>query len=361
MNGKKSPRARCFAARSATFLLAVWCVQFSGHAQSALGIRLTPTLSVTGTVGSWQQIQYSDEPSNPTNWTPLTNLLLTQSPTIFTDTSGGAPRRFYRSVTLVIAANTNLVWIPPGTFLMGSPSNEPGRQPQEGPQTQVTLTQGFFVSKFEVTQSEYVSVMGGYPVGFLNSVKGNSLALGTVLWQEAVNYCDQLTQRELAAFRIPPGWAYRLPIEAEWEYACRAGTITAFGLGNALYNTPSAAIAWFHGTTPYPPATDPTGINPNQPTTVGSFPTATNAFGLCDMHGNVAEWCQDGAVGSATFPIYPGGSVTNPVVGVEQIFHILRGGSFGSDGAACRSAVRMIGVNGLLPFGFRVVLAPTGS
>lgn len=333
-------------------------IQTNSHSQSNLAIRLTPTLSVTGAIGSWQQVQYSDDVSDPTNWTPLTNLLLTQSPVIFTDTTSGAPRRFYRSVTMAIAADTNLVWIPPGTFLMGSPSNEAGRAAEEGPQTLVTLTQGFFIGKFEVTEAEYVSVSGGFPATSCSTTKNPSFAVDCVVWDEATNYCGMLTARDLAAFRIPPGWAYRLPSEAEWEYACRAGTSTVFCYGNALYNTTNQTLANFHGANPYPPipTNDPTGINLTGPVKVGSY--GPNAFGIYDVHGNLGEWCQD-ANTTATPPPYPGGSVTNPVSS-SGLFHVYRGGAYFTTGVGCRSAARSVSVTGQSGHGFRVVLAPAG-
>ena len=349
---------RRFAARLTGIIFAVLFAHVASHAQSTLGIRLTPTVTVSGAVGSWQQIQFSDDVSNPTNWTPLTNLLLTQSPITFTDTSSGAPRRFYRSVTMALVANTNMVWIPAGTFLMGSPSNEVGRAASEGPQTLVTLTQGFFMAKFEVTQLEYLSVIGSFPATFGGGTISNSYAIKGVTWPQASGYCELLTERELASFHIPPGWAYRLPSEAEWEYACRAGSTTAFAFGNALYNsTNQGSLANFDGQQPYPPLpeNDPTGIQLKGPTNVGSYPT--NAFGLCDMHGSIAEWCLDGAP-SATPPPYPGGSVTNPVANGSP-YYVFRGGNFNSDGASCRSASRAI-ASSPGSTGIRVVLAPVG-
>lgn len=334
------------------------------HAQSVLGLRLTPTISVTGPVGTWQQIQYSDDLSNPTNWTTLTHLLLLQSPTVYTDTSSNAPRRFYRSLALTNFLDTDLVWIPAGLFVIGSPVDEVGRSTNEN-QTVVTLTQGFFMGKFEVTQARYLSVLGAYPILGTNadgSYKGsvsNNFPIGYVYWDEAANYCVQLTLQSLAASRIPPGWAYRLPSEAEWEYACRAGSTTVFNLGNALYNdTVQGSLANFDGTNPYPPHSDLVGIKLEGPTTVGSYPP--NAFGLYDMHGNAAEYCLDSPAGT-TLPPYAGGSVTNPLV-TDGSIHVVRGGFYSSPGSDCRSARRAltsVSFPALLN-GFRVVLAPGG-
>ncbi len=361
MRRNHSARVPCgLVSRMILLLLAASFFHASGHGQTTIGIRLTPTVAINGPVGSWQQIQYSDELSNPTNWTPLTNLLLSQSPMNYTDTGSGSFHRFYRSVTLTNVADTNLVWIPPGTFLMGSPDSEVGRSTNEGPQTQVTFTHGFFMGKFEVTQVQFVSVIGAYPIHFSGGSKSNNLAMDSVEWEEAAGYCDLLTTRDLAAFRIPPGWAYRLPSEAEWEYACRAGTTTVFAFGNALYNdTASGSLACFDGRQPYPPTgtSDLAGIHVGEPNVVGSY--LPNGFGLYDMHGNENEWCSDSCI-SAPAP-YPGGSITNPVPAqTGATFHILRGGSFFDVGTACRSAQRIASGSGA-PYqhGFRVVLAPT--
>ena len=338
---------------------------FGTQAQTSLTLRLSPTVSVSGPVGTWQQVQYSDDFNTPTNWTFLSNVFLDASPKLVFDTTN-APKRFYRSIQLTNVADTNLVWIPPGTFLMGSPSNEVGRASNEGPQTLVTLTYGFFMGRHEVTETEYLSVTGSNP-GQHDGVTNHLLIPITgATWYDASNYCALLTQRELAAFRIPPGWAYRVPTETEWEYACRAGTSTAFHYGNALYaNTALGSLANFDGRSPYPPASDPTGIWNTYPIVPGTY--APNAFGLYDMHGNVAEWCLDTALVSGAFPPYPGGSVTNPPAakGTATIYAIIRGGHYANDGATCRSARRMlfqaVGPAGSFgPFGFRVVLAPIG-
>ncbi len=121
-----------------------------------------------------------------------------------------------------------MVWIRPGTFTMGSPSGEKHRRDWEGPQTKVTISRGFWMSKYEVTQAEYKAVMGNNPSYF----KGNNKPVGKVSWNDAVAYCAKLTEQEKAAGRLPGGYEYRLPTEAEWEYACRAGTTTRFIFGD---------------------------------------------------------------------------------------------------------------------------------
>jgi len=238
-----------------------------------------------------------------------------------------------------------LVWIPPGSFTMGSPSTEKARRADEGPQTQVTLSRGFWMSKHETTQEEYLSVMGGNPSNFPGDLKR---PVEQVSWEDATNYCAKLTVRERTARRLPSGYAYRLPTEAEWEYACRAGTTNATAFGNSL----GSAQANFKGAYPYGEAAK--GSNLGKTVKVRSY--APNAWGLFDMHGNVWEWCLNWYAGSL-----PGGSVTDPQGPNRAVYRPLRGGGWLNYGWDCRSATRFI----LLPdnsgddIGFRPVLAPT--
>src|SRR5262249_38016565 len=127
-------------------------------------------------------------------------------------------RRFYRAVEDV---RTNMVYIPPGTFRMGSPSNEVDRELNEGPQMDVTLTRGFYMAKYKVTQREYQRITLAWPSVFTGDF---DRPVETVSWEDATNYCDLLTKRERASGLIPLNAVYRLPTEAEWEYACRAWT-----------------------------------------------------------------------------------------------------------------------------------------
>ncbi len=182
-----------------------------------------------------------------------------------------------------------MVWIPCGRFTMGSPESEPARYSNET-QHEVTISRGFWMGKYEVTQAEYQAVMGSNPSYF----QGANLPVETVSWHDAVAYCAALTAREQAAGRLPAGYVYRLPTEAQWEYACRAGTTTPFHYGNAL----RSGMANFDGRYEYPPCGsdyygcyNPGGTYLGRTTSVGSY--APNAWGFYDMHGNVWEWCAD--------------------------------------------------------------------
>ena len=283
------------------------------------------------------------------SWTPTTAQGPTTNLITVKVTDNGTPvLTATRSFTVVVnRENTSqppanpdpqhLVWIKPGTFTMGSPTDEVDRLDTEGPQTQVTISQGFWMSKYETTQEEFLAVMGTNPSC---CSKGDANPVERFWWNEATNYCGRLTVRERAAGRLPTGYAYRLPTEAEWEYACRAGTTTRFNFGDDLSYTQLSDYAWYSSNSGG--TSQPVGLK--QP----------NAWGLYDMHGNVWEWCLD------WYGTYPGGSVTDPrglTTGLDRVF---RGGSRNCDAGLCRSAIR----SSYLPnirfddVGFRPVLAP---
>ncbi len=221
--------------------------------------------------------------------------------------------------TLVIPAPySHLVWIPAGTFAMGSPDSEVGRDADEGPQTTVTLSRGFWMGTYEVTQQEYINVMGSNPSYFTSSL---DQPVEFMSWADATNYCSTLTQHERTGGRIPGNYAYRLPTEAEWEYACRAGTTTRFSYGDDPGYASLTAYAWY---------VDNSG---NTTHSVGG--KLPNPWGLYDMYGNVWEWCQD------WYAAYPGGSITDPAVSpTTGTMPIVRGGSYYYGGAPARSANR---------------------
>jgi formylglycine-generating enzyme required for sulfatase activity len=276
--------------------------------------------------------------TNLTDWTALTTVTNPLGAIVFTDGAAHlSPRKFYRA--LEQGPPTNMVFIPPNIFTMGSPTNELHRDSNEGPQTTVTLTRGFWIGKYEITQGEYVSIMNTNPSFFPGDL---SRAISSVSWPDATNFCAKLTERELAAGRIPPGSRYRLPTEAEWECAARAGTSTRFSYGDDPNYTSLTNHAWYFlnaGLTVHP---------------VGQ--KLPNPWGLYDMEGNVWEWCQD------WLGPLPGGAVTDPQgppsnpIGVK----VIRGGAYDFADPDCRSARRFsYGVHPALndtDLGFRVVL-----
>ena len=243
-----------------------------------------------------------------------------------------------------------LVNVPAGTFLMGSPDTEVGRFSWEGAQTLVTLTNAFLMGKYEVTQAEYKALLGSNP-SYFSGVSNRPVE--QVSWEDAQEYCRRLTTGQRQAGCLPAGWAYRLPTDAEWEYACRAGTTTPFGYGPDL----QSGMANFDGVYEYyggiGDVTNPAGVHLWKTVAVGGY--APNAWGLCDMHGNVWEWCLNWW--SATLP---GGSVTNPSGPGSGTDHVYRGGCWYNDGRFCRSAYRVHGLPAYRAndLGFRVVLAP---
>ncbi len=291
-----------------------------------LNIQMIPGIWISGATGA-VTIEYTTNLDQASGWGLLANVQGTNSPYFYIDTTAtNSPKRFYR-VVVEDSGHTNqppenpdpqhLVWIPSGTFTMGSPSTEQDRYPEEGPQTVVTLTRGFWMSKYETTQAEYQSVMGSNPSFFAGDTRR---PVEQVSWLDATDYCGKLTVRERAAGRLPAGYEYRLPTEAEWEYACRAGTATRFGYGDDPGYTQLGDYAWYHsnrGNT-----THPVGVK------------TPNAWGLYDMHGNVWEGCLD------WYGTYPGGSVTDPLGRNTGSNRVFRGGSWFNIAFYCRSAYR---------------------
>jgi len=308
-----------------------------------LDIQLYAGLTITGMVGTVYSIEYVTDlaqTNDPSVWRCLEFLQLPASPYLWADKSAPATgKRFYRAVEM--EPPTDMVFIPPGTFRMGSPTNEVGRTYMEGPQTDVIISRGFWMGKYEVTQGEYLAVMGNNPSFFQppNASADLSRPVEWVSWGDATAYCTALTQQERAAGRIPTDSVYRLPTEAEWEYACRAWTSTRFSYGDDPGYTNLTDHAWYGdvlGTT------HPVGQK------------LPNPWGLYDMHGNVWEWCQD------RFAIYTGGIATDPQGPAQGLTRVLRGGSWSHSASDCRSAYRT-SADPDFRFGnsgFRVVLAP---
>ena len=229
-------------------------------------------------------------------------------------------------------------WCPAGTFLMGSPPTEkkiPWSRSIRETQHQVSLTRGFWMLETQVTQAMWESVIGSNPSHF----KGEKLPVESVSWYDCQKFIEQLNAH-LAGTPVPhlagtPGTGYRfsLPTEAQWEYACRAGTTTPFNFGSVL-NGDKANCA---GNYPY--GTSTKGKDLERTSDVGSYPA--NAWGLFDMHGNVYEWCSEWRSDWCSwYGPYPGDSVTDPVGPSFGLFRVLRGGSWYSGAEPCRSASR---------------------
>ncbi|MBI4605850.1 MAG: formylglycine-generating enzyme family protein [Planctomycetes bacterium] len=242
--------------------------------------------------------------------------------------------------TFVTSLGMRLVRVPPGSFLMGSPESERGRWYVEGPVHRVRITRGFYLGATEVTQGQFERVMGFNPSHFQGPEHGDDLErpVERVSWDDAAEFCRRLSELE--------GRTYRLPTEAEWEYACRAGTSTRFSFGDALGCDDECAPCpeaeerlWWCGDGE-PAGTKHAGL------------TRPNAWCLQDMHGSVWEWCLDWterySPGEATDP-------AGPPTGEEKV---IRGGYFGIALRNCRSAMRgdLSTEHRLELLGFRVAL-----
>ncbi len=218
--------------------------------------------------------------STTTTPTPSNSLQTFQFETVTVNVQGSITNRSHREAKYFVEDLGNgvileMVQIPGGTFLIGSPTGEAGRDSDESPQRQMTVP-GFFMGKYEVTQAQYQEIMGNNPSKFKGD-KRDKLPVENVSWNDAVKFCEKLSQRTRRT--------YRLPSEAEWEYACRAGTTTPFYFGATI----TTDLANYNGTYRY--ASEREGQYRKKTTPVDIFPA--NVFGLYDMHGNVLEWCQD--------------------------------------------------------------------
>lgn len=220
-------------------------------------------------------------------------------------------------------------WIVPGEFALGSPANENSRGADEGPLTQVSLTRGFWLGRMEVTQAQWLAVMGGDPSRFKAAV----FPVEQVSWNEAVEFCRRVTASERAAGRLPAGYVYGLPTEAQWEHAAKAGLKGAFAEN-------VDGLAWHDqnsgGTT------HPVGLK------------APNAWGLHDTLGNVWEWCSD------WYAPYPGGQLNDYAGPATGLAKASRGGSWwaGPRGARPANRYRDMRQNGNDDLGFRLALIP---
>jgi formylglycine-generating enzyme len=224
-------------------------------------------------------------------------------------------------------------WCPAGRFKMGSPRDEAERRPDEE-QVEVTLMRGFWMAKFEATQGQWKRVVGKLPAPPTAELpEGDDLPVGNVSYSDVETFCRKLTERGRRSEELPAGWEVRLPTEAQWEYACRAGTTTATSFGDKL----SSKQANFQGK-PYNGG-DP-GPSLKRATNVGSYPA--NAWGLQDMHGNTFEWCRDWYHQKLPGGIDPDlSSVKGDKNRDGTVSRVRRGGAWTDDGWACRSACRL--------------------
>lgn len=222
-----------------------------------------------------------------------------------------------------------MVWVEPGKFLMGSPASEAARDQAEGPQTHVTISRGFWLGKTEITQAQYEMIVGENPSAF--KAAGESAPVEHVSWIMAMDYCRRLTTRETEAGRLPEGYEYTLPTEAEWEYVFRAGKQTE-------YAGPPHTIGWIESNSMG--TTHPVAQKEQSP------------WGFYDLAGNVLEWCYD------WYGRYPGGEVTDPVGPRRGHYRMARGGCWRMDGEITRCAARAGGSAGRLDYtlGFRIAL-----
>ncbi len=243
------------------------------------------------------------------------------------------------------AVGMDLVLIPPGTFLMGSSFDERRRGDDEN-QMEVTLTKPFWLGACEVTQGEWETVMGNDATPkFAESERqmvGTNFPMVVMLWRDAGEFCKKLTASERKAGRLSNDWEYALPTEAQWEYACRAGTTTRFFCGDDEQTL--AEFAWF------------ASKNEDRAHPVRS--KRANPFGLHDMLGNVMEYCRDAYVETL-----PGG--IDPLMSAqpETTHCVIRGNFWGGHSNACRSAFRTTTIFSSLGYsnGFRVACVPVGN
>jgi len=222
------------------------------------------------------------------------------------------------SILLLGNIKLEMIWLNPGSFMMGSPENELGRSPKEILH-EVTLTKGYWLGKYPVTQEQYTAVMSDNPSYF----NGDKLPVESVSWQRAIDFCTKLTEMERKSERLPKGYKYTLPTEAQWEYACRAGTSGALNSGKDLKNKEKCPemeeLGWYRSNC------------------LGTHPVGekqSNAWGFYDMHGNVWEWCLD------WFGDYSSTAMKDPTGPDKGTVRIVRGGGWYSCADSCRSAFR---------------------
>jgi formylglycine-generating enzyme required for sulfatase activity len=294
---------------------------------------------------------------------PVTGLLVALGALFVVGVLGfAAYRAFLRSdppppETFANTVGMKMVKLDGGTFKMGSPDNEPNRKADEGPVRDVTLRGPIYFAETEVTNLQYLKATNRTPPSIAQKLAASSgyLPVENVTWEEAADFCAKLTESEKNQPWFRKGWAYRLPTEAEWEYACRAGTDTPLAFGDRILagGERPQGIYRVTGSDSYEVG-DENAKPLRFPSDVRK--TAPNRFGLFDMHGNAAEWCADFYRAEA----YKDAAKDNPTGPADGDKRVVRGGSFREPATNLRSAAR----NGLRPdardaaVGFRPVYGP---
>ncbi|MDR3228823.1 MAG: formylglycine-generating enzyme family protein, partial [Puniceicoccales bacterium] len=236
-------------------------------------------------------------------------LFANNTPTASATTSKNSTQK-PRVVALSKNISIEMLPVSAGSFKMGSPETEAERSSNEE-QHSVTISQPFWLGKTQVTQAQWEAIMGNNPSSF----KGANRPVENVSWEDAIAFCEKLTKRERAEKRLTADLEYALPTEAEWEYACRAGSTGEYAGTGKLED-----MGWFGDNS----GGETHDVAKKQP----------NAWGFYDMHGNVWEWCAD------TYGDYPSGAVTDPRGAKTGVIRVFRGGSWFGDARFCRSAYR---------------------
>jgi formylglycine-generating enzyme required for sulfatase activity len=225
-----------------------------------------------------------------------------------------------RSVDLNATVTLDMIWCPPGSFTMGSDASESGRRADEN-ETVVYISKGFFLGKYEVTNEQWAAIYGSY--GGPNGWVGLNLPATSISWENAQDFIARLNESEEAKNNLPEGWSYSLPTEAEWEYACKAGSTTRFSWGNDI-NSSKANYNWSGSWN--------SGDDAQRTISVGQF--SPNQWGFYDMHGNVLEWTLDWY---GPYPNSPSTDPKGPSFGSQRVN---RGGSWYNSGNDLRSSRR---------------------
>lgn len=302
--------------------------------KSFLSISLVPKIVVHGDVGATNRIEWATNLNDLSGWFLFTNVVIRDGGTVVFDLSVDSETRYYRTIGSTSTPGSskgpnNFVWIKPGSFMMGAISGMPDPSYDEFAHL-VVLTKGFWICIYEVMQSDYEMVMKSNP-SLNRGDSGGALPVEQVSWLDAVEFCRRYTLREQAARRISERQIYRLPTEAEWEYACRAGSVE-------IYSGDLESSAWYYQN------------SDNRTHRVTT--KRPNPWGLYDMHGNVWEWCAD------WYSNYPRTTVVDPTGPTNGSTRVARGGSFNDPEKFLRSSQRVAWPDTMKAHsvGFRIVL-----